>query len=186
MAFAKKIKEMIESNQYLFDDREFDDFETTEEGPETLNKIYNKKNIIKYTTIKNGYVTKEQAVAIAGCDRNLKDSIFKDWKSRKMYLGWISFEKFDVALVQLGSDFAWHVKVKSGSFGGCENKKILGITYKSIMFDGEFDEDSDISCLVMCNSGQYYYSKDIDMSHIKAPNMKEYEKYLKQKSVYHS
>ena len=37
-------------------------------------------NKIKYETIKNGYITKEQAIAIASCDRNLKDSIFKKWK----------------------------------------------------------------------------------------------------------
>ena len=32
------------------------------------------KNDIKYESIKNSYITKEQAVAIACCDRNLKDS----------------------------------------------------------------------------------------------------------------
>lgn len=35
---------------------------------------------IKYETIKNGYITKEQAIAISGCDRNLKDSIFNEYK----------------------------------------------------------------------------------------------------------
>ena len=45
---------------------------------------------IKYETIKNGYVTKEQAIAIASCDRNLKDSIFKKQRKEKdIYFGWI-------------------------------------------------------------------------------------------------
>lgn len=32
------------------------------------------KNRIKCENIKNGYITKEQAIAIAGCNRNLKES----------------------------------------------------------------------------------------------------------------
>mgnify|MGYP004653150081 CR=1 FL=1 len=35
---------------------------------------------IKYETIKNGYITKEQAIAIAECYRNLKNSIFNEYK----------------------------------------------------------------------------------------------------------
>lgn len=168
MAIAKKVKELIEKEKCAID------------------KAKKNNNVIKYETLKNGYITKEQAIAIAGCDRNLKDSIFKEWKSQKMYLGWISFEKFDVALVQFGCDFAWHIKVKSGSYGGNETKKIFGIPYKDILFDGEFDEDSNISCIVMCDSGQYYYSKDIDMSQMLAPDLDEYRKYIKQNSIYHS
>ena len=65
-------------------------------------------NKIKYETIKNGYITKEQAIAIASCDRNLKDSIFYKWKKEdKLYLGFIVFHSFDVALVDLEVDVAF-------------------------------------------------------------------------------
>lgn len=146
----------------------------------------NKLNI-KYETIKNGYVTKEQAIAIAGCDRNLKDSIFNEWKKDKLYLGWISFSEFDVALVQIGYDFAWHVKVKSGDWGATKVKRIpiFGIKLGYENWDGCFDEESNESCFVMCNSGEYYYYKDIDMSKVKEPDIDEYKKYISRKSIYH-
>lgn len=152
-----------------------------------LNKLKNKKVNIKYETIKTSYITKEQAVAIAGCDRNLKDSVFKEWKKNKLYLGWISFSEYDVALVQIGSNFAWHIKVKSGDWGGTKFIRIpiIGIKYGYANYDGGFDENSNISCLVMCDSGEYYYCNDIDMSKIKAPDMKEYKKYINRKSIYH-
>ena len=73
------------------------------------------KNDIKYESIKNSYITKEQAVAIACCDRNLKDSIFKKWKKEdNLLLGFISFNTLNVALLKVDSDFGWHIKVKSG------------------------------------------------------------------------
>lgn len=142
---------------------------------------------MKYETIKNGYVTKEQAVAIAGCDRNLKDSLFRKWKKNKLYLGWISFSEYEVALVQISLDFAWHVKVKSGSWGATKQYRIpiLGINIGYINEDGYFDEESNVSCIVMCNSGEYYYCDDIDMSELKEPDMNEYKKYISTKSIYH-
>lgn len=140
---------------------------------------------IEYETIKNGYVTKEQAIAIAACDRNLKDSIFKEFKKEKIYLGFISFSKFEVALIEINENFAWHVKVVSGDWGGREIKRIpiLGIRYGCICWDGDFEE-GDISCLVMCGSGEYYYYKDVDMSLIKKPDMEKYKEYINSESIY--
>lgn len=150
-----------------------------------MNNVMSK---LKYETIKNGYITKEQAVAIAGCDRNLKDSIFREWKKKKLYLGSISFSEYEVALVQYGYDFAWHIKVKSGEWGAMQvisKIPIIGITLKYAYCDGYFDEESNISCLVMCNSGEYYYCNDIDISMIKMPNLEEYKKYISSPSIYH-
>ncbi len=66
---------------------------------------------IKYETIKRGYITKEQAIAIASCDRNLKDSIYRKWKKEEnIALGFIAFHSFKIALVEIKSDFAWHIK----------------------------------------------------------------------------
>ena len=144
---------------------------------------------IKYETIKNGYITKEQAIAIASSDRNLKDSIFKKWKKEEdLYLGFISFYSFDVGLVQIYQDFAWHVKVKKGSWGGTKVTRIPFIRIKNGYenWDGGFDGSEDISCIVMCNSGEYYFCDDIDLEQIKAPDMEEYETYIKSSSIYHS
>ncbi len=142
---------------------------------------------IKYETIKKGYVTKEQAIAIASCDRNLKDSVFKKWKKEdNLYLGWISFTSFDVGLVQINQDFAWHLKVKSGEWGGTKVNRIplIGIKIGYENWDGDFDKSSNISCIVMCNSGEYYFGDDIDLKEIKVPNMEEYKKYIKSSSIY--
>lgn len=145
-------------------------------------------NKIKYETIKNGYITKEQAIAIASSDRNLKDSIFKKWKKEdNIYLGWISFESFDIGLVQIEQEFAWHVKVTSGDWGGTKVNRIplIGIKIGYENWDGDFDRTSDISCIVMCNSGEYYFCDDIDLNKIKVANMEEYKKYIKSSSIYH-
>ena len=146
------------------------------------------ENKIKYETIKNGYITKEQAIAIASCDRNLKDSIFKKWKKEEdIYLGWISFNSFDIGLIQIDQDFAWHIKVKSGQWGGTKVKKIplirIKIEYEN--WDGYFDESSNISCIVMCDSGEYNFGDNIDLKKIKVPNMEEYKEYIKSSSIYH-
>ena len=136
------------------------------------------KNKIEYKTIKNGYVTKEQAIAIASCDKNLKDSIFKKWKKEKnLYLGWISFNYFDIALVQINQDFAWHIKVKKGEWGGVKVKKIpiIGIYKECENWDGDFTEVDNISCFVMCDSGEYHFGNEFDFKQIKAPNMEEYK-----------
>jgi len=135
---------------------------------------------IKYVTIKNGYVTKEQAIAIASCDRNLKDDIFKKWKKEKnLYLGLISFSSFYIGLVQIYQDFAWHIKVKSGEWGGIKVNRIplIGIEIGSENWDGEFNESDNISCIVMCDSGEYYFGDDIVLKEMKAPNMEEYIEY---------
>lgn len=144
---------------------------------------------IKYETIKNRYISKEQAIAIANCDRNLKDSLFEKLKNEdNLYLDWISFRAFDVGLVQLSGNFAWHVKVKSGSWGATKifNIPFLGIKIGYKNYDGEFNEKSGVSCFIMCDSGEYYFHDEIDIKQVKAPNMKEYKEYIKTKSIYYS
>lgn len=146
------------------------------------------KNAIKYENIKNGYITKEQAIAIAGCDRNLKDSIFKKWKKEdNLLLGFISFHSFDVGLVKIASDFGWHVKVKSGTWGALKFKRIpvIGIKYGYENWDGDFEESSNISCVIMCNSGEYYFGDDIDLKKLEIPDMNEYNNYINADSIYH-
>ena len=145
-------------------------------------------NKIKYETVKNGYITKEQAIAIASCDRNLKDSIFKKWKKEdKLYLGFISFQAFDIALVEIYSQFAWHIKVKDGAWGATKVSKIpiLGIKYRYEHWDGFFDERCNISCIVMCDSGEYYFGDDIDLKSLKPANIDKYNEMLKSISIYH-
>lgn len=135
---------------------------------------------IKYETIKNGYITKEQAIAIAGCDRNLKDSIFNEYKDKKnIILGFISFSEFDVGLLKISTDYAWHVKVKKGIWGGQMHSD-----KEHLFLDGGFDESSDISCYIMCNSGEYYYHDLINNEDISKPDMNEYKKYISNKSIY--
>ena len=146
------------------------------------------KNYIKYESIKNGYITKEQAIAIACCDRNLKDSIFKKWKKEdNLLLGFISFNTLNVALVKVNSDFGWHIKVKSGTWGAVKLKKIpvIGIRYGYENWDGEIDESCDISCVIMCNIGEYYFGDDIDLKKLEAPDMNEYNNYINTGSIYH-
>lgn len=78
---------------------------------------------INYETIKRGFISKEQAIAIA--DSRMKDSIFLNGKKVHCYYGWILFKKFDIVLVQFNSNFAWHVKVKAGEWGAYIPKKIF-------------------------------------------------------------
>lgn len=53
-----------------------------------------------------------------------------------------------------------------------------------LFLDGGFDESSDISCYIMCNSGEYYYHNLINHEYISNPDMNEYKKYISNKSIY--
>lgn len=146
------------------------------------------KKYIKYESIKNSYITKEQAVAIACSNKYLKDSIYKkNIKESNLVLGFISFNVLEVALVKIGCNFGWHIKVQSGTWGGTRIKKIpiLGIKYAYEHLDGDFDESNNISCLIMCDSGEYYFGDEIDLDMLEVPNMVEYNKYVNLKSIYH-
>ena len=150
--------------------------------PECLKLRVNKekkerKNIIvknvKYEEIRNKYVTKEQAVFIANNDRNLKDSIYKKWKEDGLILGWISFNSFDVGLVQYNNKFAWHVKIKSGEWGAY---------FDGGHMDGEFNSESG-SCLIMCSDGEYIFEDEVDFNKVKAANNRKYEVFAKQNVI---
>lgn len=152
------------------------------------NNKFNKRNngTIEYETVAKTFVTKEQAIAIANCDRNLKDSVFMEAKKKDIHYGLITFYKFDIALVQYCGSFAWHIKVKYGEWGATEYKRlpILRIPINTIMSDGYFDEESNISCIVMCDSGEYYYCNEINIDEIKAPDMERYNDFLNSSNIY--
>lgn len=90
----------------------------------------------------------------------------------------IRFEKFEIALVQIDLNFAWHVKVKYGEWGAYEKKKFLFIPLYGMNVDGWFDEKSNISCFIMCEDGEYYDGDEIDSKMLKEPDMEQYNKML--------
>ena len=112
----------------------------------------------KFEEIELDKITKEQAIAIANCDRNLKDAIFIEGKKEKKIYTYIKLIKFKIALVKYkNSTDYWYIKVTEGEWGA-QNKR------GTELYDGEFDEESNISCLVSCDTGDFFYKNEFSES----------------------
>ena len=64
-----------------------------------------------------------------------------------------------------------------------ENPVLKKRTYDS-NWDGSFTKEENISCIVMCKSGEYYFGDDIDLTKISAPNIKKFEEFIEDNEVY--
>lgn len=126
---------------------------------------------IEYENINYNYVSKEQAIAIACSDRNLKDSVFKEGKKQKYYYGLIVFSKLKIGLVKYkDSSLYWHITVTKGEWGATIKNFI-----STELADGEFTEESDISCIIDCHTGEYFYKNEYKASDLSPASMEEYE-----------
>jgi hypothetical protein len=140
-------------------------------GVEPINENkFKEPEKIEYESIDYSYVSKEQAIAIACSDRNLKDSVFKEGKE-KWYYGLIVFNKLKIGLAKYkNSSLCWHIIVTKGTWGAT-----IKNLFSTELADGEFTEESDISCIIDCRTGEYYYKNEYEISDLSPASMEEYE-----------
>ena len=122
---------------------------------------------IKYETVNNEITTRESAIALA--DYCLKNSIYRKARKRHFYYGLIYFDKFDIALVNYKGFLAWHIKVIEGEWGATEYK-----FFHRIYWDGDFDESSNISCLITLDND---FIEDFDINEIAPVSSDKYKDY---------
>ena len=139
----------------------------------SVKKEYAIPNEIQYENYNLSFINKEQAVAIASCDRNLKESIFQEGIKNNLYYGLIKFKSFKIGLVKyMNSTFYWHIIVKECDWDGIEKK-----LFHKIMCDGCFTENDNISCIVSCDNGEYFYKNEFNIDDLFPASFEEYENY---------
>ena len=122
----------------------------------------------------NMNITAEQAIRIANTNKCLKDSFFLEQLKNNLRYGYIGFTKFGVKkvtfheLTAIDEDTgkglytereAWYIKVLEGEWGATkfEENSETGEIKETENWDGDFDEESDISCLIFIDNGEYLY-----------------------------
>ena len=80
-------------------------------------------------------------------------------------------------LLKSKQQLSWDVKKEIWGCQMCSDEEHL-------FLDGGFDETNDISCYIMCSSGEYYCHDLINDEDISKPDMNEYKKYISNKSIY--
>ena len=129
-----------------------------------------KKIMIKPENIN---ITAEQAVIIANTNKCLKDSFFKEQVKKNLKYGYIGFTEFGVKKViyhevtakdEMGRELyyereAWYIKVLSGEWGATkyEDDPSTGEKIAIENWDGEFDSNDNICCLIFVDNGEYLY-----------------------------
>lgn len=136
---------------------------------------------MEFKKINVDYITEKEAIAIA--NNELKQAIFKEGKKQKRYYGLLLFEEFAIKLIKDGDEYAWLIKLTKGEWGATEYKGFF--VKNEIMSDGEFDEESNIRCLVYVDTGEFIYLAEDDKVDFQEVNEKEYEEY-KQHIKYNS
>jgi hypothetical protein len=73
-------------------------------------------------------------------------------------------------LVLVEKKYAWYVKVSDGTYNKLEHNKY---------YKGHYNEYSNISCLIMAETGEYIYlGKDCDTRFLRMPTDDEYLEYI--------
>lgn len=138
----------------------------------------------KLEKVRVDYITKKQAIAIAADDRNLKDVIYRKGLKNNLEFGLIIFEEFGIKLVKYGYDYAWYIKVLKGEYGATKFIKIPIFNIRKVYeyLDGYFDEESNISCLVLVTNGEFIYLDDSMINKLEDVNLEEYKKFINSSS----
>lgn len=160
-----------------------------------MKKETDKKLKKKTIQPENMEITAEQAIRIANTNKCLKDSFFLEQLKNNLRYGYIGFTKFGVKKVifhevtaidtDTGNKLyiereAWYIKVLEGKWGATKFKKNLetGEIEETENWDGDFDEESNISCLIFTDNGEYLYLTNELSTNIfeKKKNIKKKEK----------
>ena len=138
-------------------------FETCGEE-EQIEEIDNTKEMKEK---KKRYITREEAIAIADKEKNLKKSIYKEVRMRGERYGLVEIYDYYATLVIYNKKYAWYVKVMDGKYGYKQDGEY---------YTGKLKDKSNIRCLVMADTGEYIY---IDaLFHTKQIRMVNDDEYL--------
>ena len=138
----------------------------------------------KYERIKPDYISEKEAIAIANHDLCLKNSIYREGLKENLCYGLIRFDEFAIKLVKYNGCFSWHIKVIKGEWGATYFKKFLWFKFDYQNWDGIFDENSNISCLIFIDTGEYIYLKEEDLKELSDVDMDEYIRYINSSSYW--
>lgn len=132
------------------------------------NTIKNKKKVIQ--PIDRKYISRENAIDIADMEDNLRYHMYLDSKKNDSPYGIIEISDYYSTLVKYNGKYAWYIKVLEGRYGTKDGDKYLR---------GYFDEYSNISCLVLADSGKFIYlGKDFDTRLIRMVTDEEFLLYI--------
>lgn len=152
-------------NEIFVDDGGTGDFVETNVQTKKINK---KEKVIQI--IEKKYISREVAINIADMEENLRKSMYLDGKRNGCNYGLIEISDYYATLVKYNGKFAWYIKVADGMYGKKDGNKFLR---------GYFDEDSNISCIVVADSGKYIYlGKNFDTRVIRMVNDEEFLYYI--------
>lgn len=166
----EKFKEIWKRIKDWFNDFFIDDGgDSTDCGEYDEDKKKKKKEKVIQIPEKK-YISREKAIYIADMEENLRKSMYLDGKRNGCNYGLIEISDYYATLVKYNGKFAWYIKVADGMYGKKDGNKFLR---------GYFDEDSNISCIVMADSGKYIYlGKNFDTRVIRMVNDEEFLYYI--------
>ena len=129
-----------------------------------------------YKEIKPTFIDEKQAIAIANNNLTLKTSLNKKILKNNSRYGLITFERFKIKLVRVSGRLAWIIKVVYGEWGSTDFIKIPLVNkyITKSLSDGDFDEKSNICCLVMVEDGEYIFVENEKDYDIKPAKKREY------------
>lgn len=133
------------------------------------NKLF-EKNEINVKQQQNKYISRTYAIEIANQEKNLRKSMYIEAKRNGYYYGLIEIEDYYATLVKYNNNYAWYIKVITGKYVSKNNNKY---------YKGYYDENSNISCLVIATTGEYLYlGTDFDTRNIKMVTDDEYLEFI--------
>ena len=126
------------------------------------------KTVERYPTKK--YISRNKAIEIADEEQNLRKSLYKEARKAGYDYALIEIIDYCATLVLVEKKYAWYVKVSDGTYIKLEHNKY---------YKGHYNEYSNISCLIMAETGEYIYlGKDCDTRFLRMPTDDEYLEYI--------
>lgn len=126
------------------------------------------KNVEKFPIKK--YISRNRAIEIADEEQNLRKSLYKEARKAGYDYALIEIIDYCATLVLVEKKYAWYVKVSDGTYNKLEHNKY---------YKGHYNEYSNISCLIMAETGEYIYlGKDCDTRFLRMPTDDEYLEYI--------
>ena len=128
--------------------------------------IEEEKNI-KISKVERKYISREKALEIADYEKNLRYHMYKDARDEGVIYGLIDVKRYYATLVKIKGELAWFIRVIDGIFETDDNER------------GYFDDYSNISCLVIADTGEFIYlGSNYDTRKIKMVTDDEFLDYL--------
>lgn len=132
-------------------------------------KLYEKNEII-YKTKEKKYISRNRAIEIADYEKNLRKSMYIEAKREGHFYGLIEINDYFATLIKFKSEYAWLIKIKKGKYIEKVNSKYQKNYY---------NEDSNIGCLIMAQTGEYIYlGTDFDTRNFSMVTDDEFLEYI--------